>query len=279
MGNANLQRLDKYGKRVRAHAAERLPGALFSQLSAVKRKLWWKYPAWRKVKVADDMGNRVLMEQIDREGTMLDIQGKTLPAPRLVTPEECARLYELVKERKPKLSLEVGMARGFSTLSILQGLADAKSGMLLCLDPLQFNDFNGAALMNVRRAGLDGFLLWWEKASEYALPQLAEGKARFDFAFIDGNHMFDATLIECFYLDRLLTQGSPMVFHDYQMPQVRACVNFVKNNLPYEQVAVPEKNLCVLRKVGKDSRPWFYFKPFEVPQIEWTSLENRQLCD
>ncbi|OAI57868.1 hypothetical protein AYO49_06340, partial [Verrucomicrobiaceae bacterium SCGC AG-212-N21] len=214
----------------------------------------------------------------ESEGKTIAIDGQPAVAGRFISHGEQQKLHELISQEKPKVAVEIGLANGYSTLSLLQGLSDKKCGTLISIDPFQLVDFRGAALMNIRRAGLDGFHFWWGKSSLIALPALLESESKIDFAFVDGNHLFDYTLIEFAYLDKLLRKNGLLVFHDYNYPSVRACLNYIEKNYAYT-VEGREGSLRILRKREDDQRPWYFFKPFDVPQIEWTTLEGRGFCE
>ena len=214
MKNKNLTRYSHNRASVESHVTSRLPKNLQKQFASATNKLWWRYPTYRRARPVTDIDANEVIRLLDEEGTQTNILGEKIPANRFMTKGEQDQLYRLVTEIKPKFSVEVGLATGYSTLAMLQAIADKRCGKLLSIDPYQISDFKGAGLMNVRRAGLDNFHLWWERMSHYSLPILAESGAKVDFALIDGNHLFDYTLTEFYYLDRILRRGGYMVFHD-----------------------------------------------------------------
>ncbi len=278
--NKNLARHADCAKKLKAKLAARLPSAICSSLRSAKRKLWWHYPTYRRASPVQKMDAWDRLKQLRTEGVLTTIHGQEIKTSPFITEGEATELHRLVTESRPGFAIEIGFAHGYSTLALLQGLSDKKCGTLLSIDPLQMvGDFSGGGLMNVKKAGLDGFHLFLEKESQFALPALVEAGTKIDFAFIDGNHIFDFTLIEFFYLDRMLETGGTIVFHDYLFPAVRACLNFIEANFPYTVSPTPEKNLRVLTKQSFDERPWYFFMPFSVPQIKWTTVENREFCE
>jgi hypothetical protein len=82
-------------------------------------------------------------------------------------------------------------------LYICEALSGQGSGRHTILDPGQYSDFHGVGIANLKRAGFDFF----ELIEKPAL--LAEGR-KFQFALIDGWHTFDHTLLDLFYVNRLL---------------------------------------------------------------------------
>ena len=60
---------------------------------------------------------------------------------------------------------------------------------------------------NVERAGFTERHTLVESFDYIALPKLLQEGARFDFAFIDGMHLFDYTLLDFFFVDVMLDVG------------------------------------------------------------------------
>jgi predicted O-methyltransferase YrrM len=258
-------------------------------LTPTIRELWkWKLhlalwdrvrrsASYRDAKAKSGENAWTLLRELGKTRQAMGLDGKNRRSEQLITEGEGQTLYRLVSERKPAFALEIGFRHGYSTLHVLQGLADAGSGRLLSLDPFQYDpDVEGVGLMNVRRAGLEKYHLFCEGASQFILPFLCERSFAVDFAFIDASHLFDFTLLEFFYVDKMIAPGSPIVFHDYLNPSVYTALQFIEANRSYEVLSSPEKNLRILLKKGPDTRPWYYFVPFKVPQMAWTSLEGRR---
>ena len=67
--------------------------------------------------------------------------------------------------------------------------------------------------------------------SQVVLPRLlAEGR-RFDLAFVDGNHRFEAVFLDLVYCARLLDERRIVFVDDVQLPGVRRAVAFCVANL------------------------------------------------
>jgi methyltransferase family protein len=134
-----------------------------------------------------------------------------------------------------------------------------------------------------------------EADSADALPRLAQEGERVRLAFVDGLHLFDAALVDFFYVDRLLEPGGAVVLDDLWMPSVRRLVAFVRRNrdytlerrppgpapppgralrrvarryardpLPLDRSGVKRsgRNACVLRKRADDARDWDFHRAF-----------------
>jgi len=197
-----------------------------------------------------------LLEQIYETGEVEDEQGEHHRArPTSIARDEAFALARCVRDHCASRTLEVGMAYGLSTLA----LAGAHEGAHIAIDPFQRSDWRSIGILNVGRAGLEGRVDLIERRSDEALADLAARGERFDLAFIDGLHLFDATLVDFHFADRLLDAGGRVALHDLWMPSVRAAVDFIAANRAYEPTGEGTDNLVVLRKVAEDKRPWDHF--------------------
>ncbi len=197
-----------------------------------------------------------LLEQIYETGEVEDEQGARHPArPTSISRDEALALARCARDHRASRTLEVGMAYGLSTLA----LAGAHVGAHVAIDPFQRTDWRSIGMLNVARSGLEGRVRLIERRSDEALADLAARGERFDLAFIDGLHLFDATLVDFHFVDRLLDVGGRVALHDLWMPSVRAAVDFIAANRAYEATREGTDNLRVLRKVSDDDRPWDHF--------------------
>jgi predicted O-methyltransferase YrrM len=193
------------------------------------------------------------------DGTLLDAFPAALPRAHA---EELARL---VREHGSTRTLETGMAYGLSTLAIGAEHAARGDGSHVAIDPYQSSDWRGIGQLNVRRAGLSDRVRVIEARSDEALPRLRDEGLRIDFALIDGLHLFDATLVDFFHVDRMLDVDGVVVFHDTWMPAVARAVEFVVKNRAYERLAAGDAAMAALRKAGEDDRAWDFHADFESP--------------
>ena len=80
-------------------------------------------------------------------------------------------------------------------------------------------------MLNLRRAGLDGSPPSRSSGVDYlALPQLVGDRQTIQFAYIDGWHTFDYTLLDFFYVDKMLDPGGVVAFNDCALPSVRRVI-------------------------------------------------------
>lgn len=131
-------------------------------------------------------------------------------------------------------TVETGFALGLSGVYIVRGalLGGAAAPRHFAIDPLQSSKFKGAGRLLFEDAGLRSALTLDERGSEIVLPELLSSACEpFDFAFVDGLHLFDSALIDLFYLARLVRPGGLIVVDDLWMRAVRGAVEFCVTNV------------------------------------------------
>lgn len=236
-----------------------------------------------------------LLKRIYKTGYVKDSEGNLIdPFPSSVPYETGALLYDLVRRENLEKTLEVGMGYGLSTLFICQAHKDKGIGNHTAIDPYQDAHYKRIGLLNVRKAGLNSTLRFFQAPSLEVLPRLWIEGEYFDFVFVDGMHLFDYVLVDFFYVDRLLKVGGSIVFDDIWMPAIRKVVAFVLRNRSYKLVNPPSKiisplwrratrigrrilqdpftrdykvkfipkNVCVLKKISGDNREWDFYRSF-----------------
>jgi predicted O-methyltransferase YrrM len=235
-----------------------------------------------------------MIDQIVKSGRVEDAQGTRHEPVSAVTLESGGLLYDFVRASRPQRTLETGMAYGLSTLFICQALEDNGIGTHAAIDPFQASEFKSVGVLNVQRAGLSHRFRLYQDAADSVLPRLCAERETLDFAFVDGWHLFDFTLVDFYYIDKLLRVGGHVAFDDLWMPSVRKVVSFVLSNKPYRLVQresrypaplwkrtvrigrraiqdpvgrgwrvkfVPH-NVAFLEKTGEDTRDWKFHRSF-----------------
>ncbi|MGH7999576.1 MAG: class I SAM-dependent methyltransferase [Brasilonema sp.] len=235
-----------------------------------------------------------LLEEIYSTKSVKDAVGNSINPFPTATPYDIGiALKDLIQKYNLEKTLEVGMAYGLSTMFICQAHQDKGIGIHTAIDPMQNSVWKSIGLLNVERAGLADKLRFLESCSHEALPQLLTKGEKLDFAFIDGSHHFDYTLIDFFYIDKLLQLGGYVVFDDIWMPGIRKVVSYIIRNRNYELMKIDTKtsawkglakstkrflqnplerdyggirlvsnNVCVLKKISEDNRDWDYHRSF-----------------
>lgn len=236
-----------------------------------------------------------VIEEIYGSGFVKDAQGNEHQHDTSsVTFQGGALLYNVIREKKPARTLEVGMAYGLSSLFICQALADNGGGQHTAIDPYQAQSYKSIGLLNIERANLKNILRFYEAPSAEILPQLVSQKECFDFAFIDGSHLFDNAFVDFFFIDKLIQEGGHIAIDDIWMPSVRKVAAFILKNKPYRLVCPPgalttpfglrmarlgrrilqnpvgrdwrlkfvPENVALFQKIGKDNSTWDFYRDF-----------------
>ena len=138
---------------------------------------------------------------------------------------------------------------------------------------------------------------FYEAPSHLQLPKLLDTGTRIDFAFLDGQHLFDYVLLECFYVDLMLPVGGVVALDDPWMDSVRKAAVFLVRNRRYRlvnytnrllrgkpapawvrntigqllnhpwmarigKIAFRGEALLYLQKIRQDDRPWDWHRKF-----------------
>jgi len=185
-----------------------------------------------------------VLEEIVKTQRMRPVNGgDSIPVDSAIDDEEGSFLQNLVRQVDPKVTLEVGLAFGISALYICDALQIREGTRHIAIDPYQRdNDSawgswgNGIGIANLSRAGFADIVKLIEKPSHLALPELEIAGQKVDFAFIDGNHSFDFTLVDFFYIDHMLQVGGIIAFDDAFRPAVKKVLRFVATNRHYSAV-------------------------------------------
>ena len=131
------------------------------------------------------------------------------------------------------------MAFGVSSLAILAALREiGQDGKLISIDPGQSTGWQGCGRTAVARAGLSSRHELIEDYDYNALPRLLTSGLRIDFAYIDGWHTFDYSLLDWWYVDRMLPAGGVVGFNDCGWPAVEKAIRFVMTHRKYEELDV-----------------------------------------
>lgn len=144
-------------------------------------------------------------------------------------------LQQAIHDVRPRVSLEIGLAYGVSTLFVCEAIASLpEPGVHIVLDPFQHGKWRGIGLRNLAEAGFAPLLEFHAERSELLLPRLlAEGR-RIDLAFIDGLHRFEQAMVEFYYINRLLRPGGILLFDDAARRGVNRVVRHALTYPAYE---------------------------------------------
>jgi predicted O-methyltransferase YrrM len=238
----------------------------------------------------------VLLEML-QSGVAVDRDGIETPLHSNVSLGEAQRLYELVRLRQPETTLELGCAQGISALAIAQALEDNGHGTHHIVDPFENTLYDGVGLTGLERAELSNRVVFHEAFPEEIVPSLPF----VSFAFIDASHLFDLTLMDFVLVDKRLSSGGHVGFHDLWLPGLTKLLRYIVTNRDYRvyhdvpsqpsskkwraisavarripradmflrpEVIEPSfdlglsRSLTFLEKCGGDSREFTFFRPF-----------------
>ena len=219
----------------------------------------------RLVAVRDALGRDGNAAHDARHPDTADFRMVSIPS------EEGEALRTWVEAENAVHTVEVGLAYAWSALYLCEGLLrnghpDAKH---VAMDPFQSSPtgYADGGLEILAEAGVRSLVEFHGKPSQLVLPRLlAEGR-RFDLAFVDGNHRFDAVFLDLYYLGRLARPGGVIVLDDHQLPGIAKAASFFVKNLGWaiEELSplVAEHQWVVLRTAKEpDTRDFRYFVDF-----------------
>jgi predicted O-methyltransferase YrrM len=224
---------------------------------------------------ADDV--REFRERLVAEGSVVaktDRRSRAL-FPVAIRPEEGEALLAWVKSERAHQTLEAGLGFGISTLFICEGLlANGADGLHVAADPYQFvslpthsTTYAGVGLQVLEDAGIRDLVEFYAEESQTVFPRLLADGRRFDFAFVDGNHRFEAVFLDLIYAGRLLKERGVIFVDDVQLPGPNHAVRFGVTNLGWvieDEGAEGVHEWVVLRTGSHDvyQRPYTEFAAF-----------------
>lgn len=207
--------------------------------------------------------NEVLRDMVST-GTVRGMDGTQLSHEAGIPPAEGELLARVIRDLKPKISLEVGLAYGTSALYICDALAEVGAKKHYIIDPNQSSEWRSIGIENLRRAGHGSLVELREQTSLQALPQLLAQGVRLDFVFHDGWHVFDQTLCDFVYIDKMLRVGGVLAFDDTTWPSMRKVLRYLVTNRAYtviECLDAPRSRrdglAQLLRPVTRPLSRWF----------------------
>ena len=210
------------------------------------------------------------LDEMLASGKAYDAEGREFVLHSGLGANASQKITGLVRQLSAKRTLEVGMAMGCSTLSILEGLSS--DGLHTAIDPNQTlkggYGWYGIGLESVRRAGFADRFHLIEQPSHLALPQLLAAGELYDFILIDGWHSYDYAFVDYFYSDLLLRDGGILVIDDWRMLQVYQVTRFIETHKPYEKLG-PRTNNSVSSKVNNVR---LHLTGKTINETEWGSI-------
>jgi predicted O-methyltransferase YrrM len=195
--------------------------------------------------------------QVGSDGQLHSLDGMTA-----ISPEQGMWLYNLCREAKPRNTLEIGLAYGYSTVYFLTSIHENGFGHHTAVDPFQ-SQWHGIGRLRPQSLGMsDNFCLIEEK-SVSALVHLANRGETFEVIFIDGNHRFDDAVVDFTLSAEVCTLGGFIVLDDMWMPSIQRAVAFIRlNRKDFEEIKPLVSNVAIFRRIGEDTRDWQHYVEF-----------------
>ena len=152
-----------------------------------------------------------------------------------ISRDEGRFLAELASRPQVRNTIEVGCANGISSIYICSGISTKATPSHTAIDPFQTSHYHGRGIANVGRAGFPFFEVI-EQPSEIALPGLLKSRKLYDMALIDGLHTADQTLLDFYYLDRMIPAGGIMVIDDVNARAVNKIAHYISTYPNYRLI-------------------------------------------
>ena len=195
--------------------------------------------------------------QVGSDGGMHKMDGITH-----IIREQGMWLYDLCRAMKPKNTLEIGMAYGYSTVYFLAGLHENGTGFHTAVDPFQHAYF-GIGSRKAERLGMPDRFRLIAETSFAALAHRADAGEMFEVIFVDGNHRFDDALVDFTLAAPLCPVGGCVILDDMWMPSIRRTAAFVRmNRTDFEEIKTPVSNISAFRRTSDDTRDWDHYVEF-----------------
>jgi predicted O-methyltransferase YrrM len=182
--------------------------------------------------------NPVLTELLATNTVRLP-DGGVVPLHSHIPLFECQLMQQWLREQGCRRLIEIGLAYGISSLFLCDAIADRPDAIYHIIDPHQQRNWQGLGLHHLTQAGYRARVHFHESYAECCLPQLWQDGFRCDFALIDGRHTFDQTLVDFFWINRLLSVNGIVIFDDIQLPAIQRATAYVKNYPCYQPLALP----------------------------------------
>lgn len=195
--------------------------------------------------------------QLGSDGERHSLDGSTR-----ISPEQGMWLYSLCREAKPKATLEIGLAYGFSTAYFLAAIRENGVGDHTAVDPFQ-SHWHGIGCLQARSLDMNDSFRFIEEKSVSALVHFADRGEMFEVIFIDGNHRFDDVFVDFTLSAELCPMGGCIILDDMWMPSIRMAVSFIRSNRKdFEELKTPVSNIAAFRRIGEDAREWHHYVEF-----------------
>ena len=115
-----------------------------------------------------------VLQSIVSSGSVATEDGKVRPLDVGIGQEEGEFLQEMIRSLQPNVSVEVGCAYGISSLYICEALREVNATKHIIIDPYQHSLWDNIGVANLKRAGYQGIIDFYEVFSYQCLSHLTE---------------------------------------------------------------------------------------------------------
>jgi predicted O-methyltransferase YrrM len=212
------------------------------------------------------MDNKKLLNKIQSAADRLISEGKVAAAsdssvneifPVAINRNQGETLRDWIVKEKAVRTIEIGLAWGISSLYICEGLLmnGDKDARHIALDPHQ-EGFKNCGLQSLEEAGVKNMVEFYPEESQIVLPRFISESRQFDFAYVDGSHLFDRVFLDLIYLGRLVRPEGIIFGDDYQGQAVAKAVSFCVTNLGWKLEELAPKS---------ERHRWFVLRTIKEP--------------
>lgn len=183
---------------------------------------------------------RSVIERVLRDGKVIARSDNSVHDifPIAINATQGKALRDWVVKEKAARTIEIGLAWGMGALHICEGLLmnGDQNAHHIAIDPFQASSpkFMNCGLQLLEEAGVAHLVEHCVEESQIVLPRFVSEERQFDFAFVDGSHLFDRVFLDLIYLGRLVRPEGVIFADDYQAPAVAKAVSFCINNLGWK---------------------------------------------
>jgi predicted O-methyltransferase YrrM len=180
--------------------------------------------------------------------------GKSLPLHSHIPQSDCEIIQAWICEQNCRHLIEIGLGYGISSLFICDALHEKADWQYHIFDPNQDSDWHGVGLYHLAAAGFDTRINFHAEASELGLPLLLQSGFTCDFALVDGRHTFDQSLVDFYYVNKMMAVGGIVIFDDIQLPAIQRVVRHIATYPGYKELTYPpdfsKSKIARVRKIA-----------------------------
>ncbi|UCG35617.1 MAG: class I SAM-dependent methyltransferase [Candidatus Omnitrophota bacterium] len=220
------------------------------------------------------------LKDIFMSGFSINSKGEKIRAGGFSTFNNIIVIREILKKMKPNRTLEIGLAYGASTLTILTTLKEIFSEGFLhtAIDPFENIVWKGSALRVIEEEGYSEHFRFFEYFSSLKLASLVKEKEKFDFIYVDGSHLFEDVFLDFYYSVSLLNKNGIVLFDDCTNKHIEKVIKFIIKN--YSSILKPldirpfeDKKKSIKKKIANKLgiRQLVGFKKISEPPRKWNS--------